>query len=156
MEALAKRASEAIQTKDVAKMAEVYDEVSMLAAGFERMHDLIKDTMKRHVETHGEVYTEAGSKRITAGGWTVPVVPGGGGIDDRKLEAKLRAKAQAAGVLVGELLAKYMDADAVYRHNATKFERAKADGLLTAQDEKDVMAPRTFSLRKPTKAPADG
>ena len=78
----------------VPEQAETFNGLVELMASFQDAFDRLKDHAKKHIVEHGEAVEGTGGKTVYAEGWTWPVTvhTPEGTLDDKKVEAMLRAK----------------------------------------------------------------
>lgn len=82
--------------------------------------EILKKSLKQEAIKHGEVVSDAGSKKLQMGQWEIPVTAKGkGSYDDKKVEALLRANGLAPGI--------WMDEHKSYTTNEAKLVSLAAD-----------------------------
>jgi hypothetical protein len=148
--AVSERVTEAIKSGDMAQVTPVLNDLLAMEYGLGRILRMVKTAVKSEIMTKGTTVTDAGSKELRVGEWTIPLISQGGGsgtLDDRKVESKLRAKGipTDAGMV----------ATVRYTASRSKLLALALSGKWTAQDFKDCEQEQKWALHAPKKVNVD-
>lgn len=149
--ALAEHVKDALVSKEPAKLAEAHRILDALDDKLKRMSGMVKTELKLHIQAHGTPVGDKGSKELEVAGYKYPLrsMVAAGTLDDRKVEAKLRAK--------GISVESGMNATVSYRANREKLRLLSGEGrgVWTPQDFKDCEVDQKWALYPPEKVTND-
>ncbi len=130
------------------EFAQVYDAITDTTSALEKLKEMTKDRLLAAVIAQGAQVTEKGTRRLVVGGWQTEARPHRTGLDDKKVEALLRAKGYTD-------LSRGMEQVITYKASSDKLATLVSAGILT-QDELDTCnVDFTWALQKPKRVSAD-
>jgi hypothetical protein len=118
----------------------VWKKVAKLELLVEEWAKMTKAFIARVVAAEGRAVSEAGTKQLTVGDSILEIQPNGGWIDDKKLEALLRAKH-----LTPEM---GMDVEVKYRKNESKLDELVRTKRLTSEEIDTCRTPIGWKVMK--------
>jgi hypothetical protein len=136
LSALAKALTADLQVDD---LSDAVDQLYEVEDALKAMKENIRKRLQVSVEERGEVHTEAGSRKLVVGGWSVEARVGGGGYDDSLVERMLRSKKMP--------LKQGMDETVSYKSNPSLLEKSG----LTEKELKSCQKERRFVLQRPVR-----
>ena len=104
---------------------------------------LVKERVKALVLQNGTKATEAGTKRLTIGGYVLEVQPAATGYDGKRVEALLRAK--------NIYLDQGMDSTVSWKVNEGKLENLVREKKLSNQELKTCLKDESWKVMSPKK-----